>query len=90
MYEYEMNESAIPAELLIGQGPFVPVGGWEDVWRRVKEATHELPWGVYVAWVVLNAGGEVLVGVADSRDSFASRYGESAGQMFMLYGDRDS
>jgi hypothetical protein len=75
-----------PAEMLIGQGPLIPVNNWIEVWSKLGEATSGLPWGIYVAWVVLDHGGDQIAAAADSRDTYIARYGSGPGKLEAIHG----
>lgn len=74
-----------PAEIVIGQGPLIPVDSWSDVWSKLGEATKDLPWDVYVAWVLFDHGGEHIASSADSKATFTARYGSDPGKLEALY-----
>jgi len=88
MFEHQIlyDGESHPAELLIGQGTFSPVEDWIEVWNKLGEATRTLPWGNYVAWVLLDQGGEPIAASADSRDTFIARYGSGPGKLEVIYG----
>ena len=76
----------LPAELIIGQGAPIAVKSWIEVWSKLGEATSGLPWGTYVAWVLLDHGGDQIAASADSRDTYIARYGSGPGKLEALHG----
>jgi len=89
MLEHENEGQGVPTEIVVGQGFKIPVDDWSGVWQKLKEAVEPLPWGVYVAWAVFDAGGEIIAGDADSKSTFIARYGKGPGQLFLLHGESD-
>ena len=88
MFEHESTcaGEGLPAEIVIGQGPLIPVIDWIDVWSKLGEATKDLPWGVYVAWVLFDNGGDQIAASADSKATFTARYGSGPGKLEAHYG----
>ena len=75
-----------PAEIIIGQGPLMPVEDWADIWTKLRDVTQDLPWGVYIAWVLFDRGGDQIAASADSKATFTARYGSGPGKLEAHYG----